>query len=63
MKDYSMISEVVVTPSSEEANLLLEDHWRLLDLYHDGEGVLLFVLGDTRPQEMKDFLRSQEVAS
>ena len=63
MKDLSAISEVVVTPSSEEANLLLEDHWRLLDLYHDDEGVLLFVLGDTRPQEMKDFIRSQEVAS
>lgn len=63
MKDLSTISEVIVTPSSEEANLLLEDHWRLLDLYHDGEGVLLFVLGDPRPQDMKDFLKSQEVAS
>ena len=45
---------------SEEVNLLLEDHWQLLDLYHDSEGVLLFVLGDTRPQEIKDFLKLQE---
>ncbi len=58
MKDLSMISEVIVTPClrrvsrpSEEVNSLLEDHWRLLDLYHDGEGVLLFVLGNTMPQE------------
>ena len=51
MKDYSMISQVVVTPSSEEVNLLLEEHWQLLDLYHDCEGVLLFVLGNPQPQE------------
>ena len=51
MRDYSMISQIVVTPSSEEANSLLEEHWQLLDLYHDGEGVLLFVLGDPRSQE------------
>ena len=63
MKDYSTISQVVVTPSSEEVNLLLEEHWQILDMYHDSEGVLLFVVGDPRPQAMKDFLKLQEAAS
>ena len=48
MLDYSMIAKVAVTPSSDEANQLLEDWWTLLDLYHDTDGSLLFVLGRQR---------------
>ena len=48
MKDYSMISKITVTASSDEANHLLEDWWTLLDLYHDTDGSLLFVLGCQR---------------
>ena len=51
MLDYSMIAKVAVTPSSDEANRLLKDWWTLLDLYHDTDGTLLFVLGSQRSVE------------
>lgn len=45
MRDYSRIGRLVVTSSCDEANQLLGSYWTLLDLYHDEDGTLLFVLG------------------
>lgn len=45
MKDFQSITQVKVTGNSDEVNRLLEDFWQLLDVFHNDEGDLFFVLG------------------
>lgn len=53
MKDYSLIAEIQVTDSSDKANSLLEDWWILLDVFHNNEGGLFFVLGRERSLDLE----------
>lgn len=56
MQDYSEISHVRVTTSANEANDLLDDFHLLLDVFHDTEGTLFFVLGEIRNANFEDIL-------
>ncbi len=56
MQDYSEISHVRVTTSANEANDLLDDFHALLDVFHDTEGILFFVLGEIRNANFEDIL-------
>lgn len=49
MKDFQSITQVKVTGNSDEVNRLLEDFWQLLDVFHNNEGDLFFVLGNREP--------------
>lgn len=46
MQDYSGISQIKAVSSYEEVNTLLRDYWKLLDIFHDSDGLPVFVLGD-----------------
>ena len=53
MKNYSEIAGIEVTDSCDKANDLLEDWWILLDVFHDREGNLFFVLGCQRTLDLE----------
>ena len=55
MQGYTDISHVRVTTSANEANDLLDDFHVLLDVFHDTEGTLFFVLGEIRRIDFEDF--------
>ena len=61
MQDYSMISQITVTSSYETTNSLLKDCWRLLDIFHNTDGMPVFVLGDTHDQYMQEFMKENAI--
>ena len=58
MQDYSAVSQITVTQSYDEVNRLLKDCWILLDIFHDANGIPLFVLGDRLSFGMREFEKS-----
>lgn len=53
MRNYSEIARIEVTDSCDKANNLLEDRWTLLDVFHNSEGNLFFVLGCQRTLDIE----------
>ncbi|MBQ4431282.1 MAG: hypothetical protein II877_07235 [Synergistaceae bacterium] len=60
MRDYSTVSQVTATQSYEETNGLLKNDWELLDIFHDTDGLPVFVLGERRGFSMEEFMRTME---
>ena len=53
MNKYAEFARIEVTDSCDKANRLLEDWWILLDVFHDREGNLFFVLGCQRTLDIE----------
>lgn len=60
MQDYSSVSEIRAVSSYEEVNALLKDYWKLLDIFHDSDGLPIFVLGDQH-DSMREFVTEMEI--
>ncbi len=56
MQDYSAVEKITVTSSPKQVNAMLADCWRLLDIFHDSDGLPLYVLGDQCDTDMREFL-------
>ena len=53
MNKYAEFARIEVTDSCDKANDLLEDWWILLDVFHNKEGNLFFVLGCQRTLDIE----------
>ena len=60
MKDYSAVSQITATQSYDETNALLRNDWVLLDIFHDTDGMPVFVLGERRDYGMLKFMQTLE---
>lgn len=62
MQDYSSVSQIRAVSSYEEVNSLLKEYWKLLDIFHDSDGLPIFVLGDQR-YGMREFITGMEIGT